>query len=156
MDRPDHFLALRPEDAINATASVASRDNSIPRINIERDPSALQVRAQSVETGGTKGEKNAEGSGADKRLVFKNGSNPGVFRPADPEDDYVHVAIPMFVQWDEPTPAPPNEWNNTPEDTIYDLVGRETYQQENPEEPDSDIPAARPDEPDACNNSVSF
>ena len=28
-----------------------------------------------------------------------NSSSPGVFRPADAADDFVHVVMPMYVQW---------------------------------------------------------
>lgn len=137
---------------VNAAASLALRDNSILRFNIEGADSLLRVRAQSADTGDAVGEMTAAVEGADNRIAFnakyvqeilsrvdvdqiamayKDGSSPGVFRPADQSDDYVHVTMPMFVQWEEPEPAKPEEQNNSPPDAEYDFASSEPDQPEN-------------------------
>ena len=53
-----------------STATLALRDNSILRSNMEGADSILRVRAQSTETGDAGGEMNAEIEGADNRIAF--------------------------------------------------------------------------------------
>lgn len=151
---------------VNATATMALRDNSILRFNVEGADSMLRVRAQSTETGDAVGEMNADIEGADNRIAFnakyvqeilnrvdvdqltvafKDGSSPGVFRPADSADNYVHVVMPMFVQWDEPAPASPEARSEAPADADPDFANSEVEEQpdsssQTEEQPEAECP----------------
>ena len=151
---------------VNAAATMSLRDNSILRFNVEGADSMLRVRAQSTETGDAVGEMNADIEGADNRIAFnakhvqeilnrvdvdqlimafKDGSSPGVFRPADSTDNYVHVVMPMFVQWDEPAPAPPEAQSEAPADADPDFASSEVEEQpnngsQNEAHPETEVP----------------
>ncbi len=105
------------------TASIFARDGSgIVRVQVEPGNGAagkLQVFARAEEIGEQQGEIDAKVEGEESKIAF-NGryladvlnvldpgevalettgpSSPGVFRPVG-NDRYVHVVMPMFVQW---------------------------------------------------------
>ncbi len=105
------------------TAAVFARDGSgIVRVVLAAGDSGagrVTISARAEEQGDHQGEMDAEIEGEDARIAFNSRylqdvlqvlgggrlalettgpSNPGVFRPHDRED-YVHVIMPMFVQW---------------------------------------------------------
>ena len=103
------------------TASILARDGAgIVRIHVlPGSPGVLQVVARADEVGDNVAELDAEVDGEEAKVAFSSKylldvlgilgpdkvslevnspSSPGVFRPAD-ASDYVHVIMPMFVQW---------------------------------------------------------
>jgi DNA polymerase-3 subunit beta len=100
------------------TASIFARDGSgIVRLMIS--PGKLVVSARSEEIGDDVGEIDAEVEGEEAKIAFNgkyltdvlgvlresqvaleatNPSSPGVVRPVG-VDNYIHVVMPMFVQW---------------------------------------------------------
>ena len=117
---------VRSGDFMSATrtAAIFARDASgIIRLHInnatENSPGIMQVSARAEEIGDNQGEiaSNIEGedakiafnakyltealdvlSGNDVALEVTSPSSPGVIKPVD-KDEYVHVVMPMFVQW---------------------------------------------------------
>ena len=102
-------------------ASIFARDGTgIVRIMVQPgSPGTLQLMASSDEVGENSGELDAEVEGQEGRVAFNNrylldvlgvlqaeqvaleintSSSPGVIRPVGSEG-YVHVIMPMFVQW---------------------------------------------------------
>ncbi len=106
------------------TASIFARDGSgIVRLMItpgsDTAPGTLTIQARSEEIGENRGEIDARVEGKEARIAFNgkylidvlstlkeerlalgttNPSSPGVLRPVG-ADNYVHVVMPMFVQW---------------------------------------------------------
>jgi len=106
------------------TASIFARDGSgIVRLMItpgkELNPGKLTVSARSEEVGDDVGEIDAVVEGDEAKIAFNgkyimdvlnalhesdvalettNPSSPGVIRPVG-DDNYIHVVMPMFVQW---------------------------------------------------------
>ena len=105
------------------TAAVFARDGSgIVRLVVSPgngEPGKLTLSARAEEQGEHQGEMDASVDGEEARIAFNSRylqdvlqvlgggqlalestgpSNPGVFRPVGRED-YVHVIMPMFVQW---------------------------------------------------------
>ncbi|GAJ05986.1 unnamed protein product, partial [marine sediment metagenome] len=101
------------------TASIFARDGSgIVRLMIA--PGKLVISARSEEIGDDVGEIDAEVEGEEAKIAFNgkyltdvlsvlpseaqvaleatNPSSPGVIRPLG-VDNYIHVVMPMFVQW---------------------------------------------------------
>ncbi len=105
-------------------ASIFARDGSgIVRLQVEPEasgaPGRLIVSARAEEIGDNQGEIDASVEGEESKIAFNSkyltevlqvldtaqvvletsgSSSPGVLRPVGPED-YVHVVMPMFVQW---------------------------------------------------------
>ncbi|MBI4297238.1 MAG: DNA polymerase III subunit beta [Chloroflexi bacterium] len=108
------------EEFLRATKSAAifARDGSgIVRLHIK--PGQMSVSARSEEIGDNEGEIDAQVEGPEAKIAFNshylldvlgampgpqvtlettNPSSPGVFKPVG-ADNYVHVVMPMFVQW---------------------------------------------------------
>ncbi len=106
------------------TASIFARDGSgIVRLVVtpgsEAEPGKLAVSARSEEIGDDVGEIDATVEGAEAKIAFNgkylmdvlgvlkesqvalettNPSSPGLIRPVG-ADNYIHVVMPMFVQW---------------------------------------------------------
>ena len=108
------------------TAAIFARDGSnIIRIQMEPDtnggtPGKAIISSRSEEVGDNQGEVDAESlEGGESKIAFNSRylqevlsvlergqvaletttpSSPGVFKPID-SDDYIHVVMPMFVQW---------------------------------------------------------
>lgn len=114
---------LNVQDLLMATrsASVFARDgNGIIRLHlIPGSPGIVRVVAEAQELGENASELDAQIEGDEAKVAFSSKylldvlgvlsggqlslqvttpSSPGVFRRAD-SDDYVHVVMPMFVQW---------------------------------------------------------
>jgi DNA polymerase-3 subunit beta len=105
-------------------ASIFARDGSgIVRITFQSGdggaPGGMTVSAQAEEIGDNKGELDASVEGEPSKIAFNarylqevlqvldggrvalettGPSQPGVIRPID-NDNYVHLVMPMFVQW---------------------------------------------------------
>jgi DNA polymerase-3 subunit beta len=105
------------------TAAVFARDGSgIVRLQVTKsdgEPGKLTISARAEEQGDHQGEMDSEVEGEDAKIAFNSRylqdvlqvlgggrvalestgpSNPGVLRPEGSES-YVHVIMPMFVQW---------------------------------------------------------
>ena len=118
-------VVLNSDDFLRATrtAAIFARDGSgIIRLQMaggEQDaPGSLTVSARAEEVGDNQGQLGATVEGEDAKIAFNskyltdvldvlNGdiamevsspSSPGVLKPAG-DDAYVHVVMPMFVQW---------------------------------------------------------
>ena len=114
---------LQVDECLRAarTAAIFARDSSgIVRLHIQPgEPGALQVLARADEVGENSAELDAEVEGDEAKIAFNarylmdvlgvigtdrvalevtTPSSPGVLRPKDTEN-YVHVVMPMFVQW---------------------------------------------------------
>ena len=107
------------------TASIFAKDGSgIVRLQMEPSsnggPGKLTISSRAEEIGDNQGEIEAEVEGGEGKIAFNSryladvlsvisqdkvalemttSSSPGVIRPVDDNDDYVHVVMPMFVQW---------------------------------------------------------
>jgi DNA polymerase-3 subunit beta len=108
------------------TASIFARDGSgIVRIQATGDGNGsgrLSISSRAEELGENKGEIDAAVEGEESKIAFNSkylsdvldvlgdgevaletttSSSPGVIRPVanEPEVDYIHVVMPMFVQW---------------------------------------------------------
>lgn len=127
------FPRAQMQQHVNFAAAVAETEAAgIIRLNLNtptgENDSFLRVRCQSPDHGDTAGEMTAEVEGYDGRIAFNakylrealnrlddaeitmaitTETSPGVFRPKDERDRFVHVTMPMFVQWEEPAPEPP-------------------------------------------------
>jgi DNA polymerase-3 subunit beta len=126
-ERYETRAVMELDDLKRATQSAAvfARDGSnIVRLEMEpeevSDGGRLKVSARSEEVGDNLDELNIEQmDGEDAKIAFNvrylqdivnvlgrgkiaieitNSSSPGVFRPAE-SDSYVHVVMPMYVQW---------------------------------------------------------
>ena len=105
-------------------AAIFARDGSgIIRLQIQSSPGQLSVSARADEVGDNEGKIDADVKGDSSKIAFnsrylqdvlgalsgkvvldmQSPSSQGVFRPMGeggaPETDYVHVVMPMFVQW---------------------------------------------------------
>lgn len=107
------------------TASIFARDSSgIVRIKVmpsgsELNPGTLEISARAEEVGDNEGKIDAAVEGTEAKIAFNgkylldvlgvlpqekvtletsSSSSPGVLRPVG-ADNYVHVVMPMFVQW---------------------------------------------------------
>ena len=105
------------------TAAVFARDGSgIVRLVVnpgDGEPGRVTISARAEEQGDHQGDMDATVEGDESKIAFNSRylqdvlqvlgagqvalettgpSNPGVFRPIGRED-YVHVIMPMFVQW---------------------------------------------------------
>ncbi len=106
------------------TASIFARDGSgIVRLQMSSDDNgstgSLQISSRAEELGDNQGEIKAEVEGDDSKIAFNakylsevldvlgtgnvalettSPSSPGVLKLVD-SDDYIHVVMPMFVQW---------------------------------------------------------
>ena len=108
---------------VTRTASIFAKDGSgIIRLRMEpgeNAPGHLTVSSRAEEIGDSEGQLEAQVEGAEGRIAFNSRyltdvlgvlekekvalemtspSSPGVIRPVD-DDAYVHVVMPMFVQW---------------------------------------------------------
>jgi DNA polymerase-3 subunit beta len=114
----DHFLRA------TRSASIFARDGSgIVRLQMSSEesngPGHLYISSRAEEIGDNRGEIDARIEGDDSKIAFNSKyltealdvlsssevvlettspSSPGVLKPMG-EDDYVHVVMPMFVQW---------------------------------------------------------
>ena len=100
-------------------AAIFARDGSgIIRLQIQNSPGQLSVSARADEVGDNEGKIDANVDGESSKIAFNSrylqdvlgvlggevalemtsASSQGVFRPVG-EADYVHVVMPMFVQW---------------------------------------------------------
>lgn len=125
---PQNFttrVVLNSDDFLRATrtAAIFARDGSgIIRLQMgageEDAPGHLTVSSRAEEVGDNEGQLGAKVEGEDAKIAFNskyltdvldvlNGevamevsspSSPGVLKPVE-GDDYVHVVMPMFVQW---------------------------------------------------------
>ena len=118
-------VVLNSDDFLRATrtAAIFARDGSgIIRLQMgageEDEPGHLTVSSRAEEVGDNEGQLGAAVEGEDAKIAFNskyltdvldvlNGdvamevtspSSPGVLKPVE-GDDYVHVVMPMFVQW---------------------------------------------------------
>lgn len=118
-------VVLNSDDFLRATrtAAIFARDGSgIIRLQMgageEDAPGHLTVSSRAEEVGDNEGQLGAKVEGEDAKIAFNskyltdvldvlNGevamevsspSSPGVLKPVE-GDDYVHVVMPMFVQW---------------------------------------------------------
>lgn len=127
-DRYETRAVMEVDDLKRATdtATVFARDGSnIVRLEMTPQESGeggqLKVSARSEEVGNNENELDIESlDGSDAKIAFNvrylrdivnvlgrgkiaievtNSSSPGVFRPAEDADGYVHVVMPMYVQW---------------------------------------------------------
>ena len=114
---------LQVDECLRAarTASIFARDSSgIVRLHIQPgEPGALQFVARADEVGENLAELDADVEGDEAKIAFNakyltdvlgvigtervalevtTPSSPGVLRPKDTEN-YIHVVMPMFVQW---------------------------------------------------------
>ena len=114
---------LRVDECLRAarTAAIFARDSSgIVRLHIqEGPPGSLQVLARAEEVGENSAEMDAEVEGGEAKIAFNakylmdvlgvigtdnvalevtTPSSPGVLRQPN-QEDYIHVIMPMFVQW---------------------------------------------------------
>ena len=106
------------------TASIFARDGSgIVRVQVSGgsngSPGKLSISSRAEEVGDNQGEIDARVEGDEAKIAFNSKylaevldvlgtgevaletttpSSPGVLRPLS-NDDYVHVVMPMFVQW---------------------------------------------------------
>ena len=103
------------------TAAIFARDGSgIVRLHMQPgSPGSVQVLARAEEVGENAAELDAQVEGEEAKIAFSSKylldvlgvlrqdevalevttpSSPGVFRPVG-SDSYVHVVMPMFVQW---------------------------------------------------------
>ncbi len=123
------FDLSRLQRATRSAAIFARDGSNIIRLELapatgvsiaEGGPGKLVVSARSEEVGENQGEVDAESiEGGEAKIAFNSrylqevlsvldggqvaietttSSSPGVFKPTD-SDDYVHVVMPMFVQW---------------------------------------------------------
>ncbi|MFA5628798.1 MAG: DNA polymerase III subunit beta [Dehalococcoidales bacterium] len=107
------------------TASIFARDGSniiklVITPGVKEAPGKLKITARSEEIGDNEGEVDALVQGSESKIAFNSKylteilnvlhesqvalevtspSSPGVFRPLG-MDNYTHVVMPMFVQWD--------------------------------------------------------
>lgn len=118
-------VVLNSDEFLNATrtASVFARDGSgIIRLQMaggeEDAPGRLTISSRAEEVGDNEGQLGAAVEGDDAKIAFNakylmevldvlkgdvamevsSPSSPGVLKPLE-GDDYVHVVMPMFVQW---------------------------------------------------------
>lgn len=118
-------VVINSDDFLRATrtAAIFARDGSgIIRLQMaggeEDDPGRLTISSRAEEVGDNEGQLGASVEGEDAKIAFNakyltdvldvlNGdvamevsspSSPGVLKPVE-GDDYVHVVMPMFVQW---------------------------------------------------------
>jgi len=118
-------VVLNSDDFLRATrtAAIFARDGSgIIRLQMgageEDAPGHLTVSSRAEEVGDNEGQLGAEVEGEDAKIAFNSKyltdvldvlsgdvamevsspSSPGVLKPVE-GDDYVHVVMPMFVQW---------------------------------------------------------
>ena len=127
-DRYETRAVMEVDDLKRATdtATVFARDGSnIVRLEMtpqeSGDGGQLKVSARSEEVGNNENELDIEAlDGSDAKIAFNvrylrdivnvlgrgkiaievtNSSSPGVFRPAEDAEGYVHVVMPMYVQW---------------------------------------------------------
>jgi len=105
-------------------AAIFARDGSgIIRLQIQSSPGQLSVSARADEVGDNEGTIDADVRGDSSKIAFnsrylqdvlgalsgkvvldmQSASSQGVFRPmgegGEPETDFVHVVMPVFVQW---------------------------------------------------------
>ncbi len=105
------------------TASIFAKDGSgIIRLEMTPDapPGRMKISARAEEVGDSEGHVEAEIEGSEGRIAFSSrylndvlsvvgkekvalemttSSSPGVIRPVEDGGEYVHVVMPMFVQW---------------------------------------------------------
>ncbi len=105
------------------TASIFAKDGSgIIRLQMTPDapPGRLTISARAEEVGDNEGQMEAEIEGSEGKIAFSSrylndvlsvvgkekvalemttSSSPGVIRPVEDGGEYVHVVMPMFVQW---------------------------------------------------------
>lgn len=105
------------------TASIFAKDGSgIIRLQMTPDapPGRLTISARAEEVGDNEGQIEAEIEGSEGKIAFSSrylndvlsvvgkekvalemttSSSPGVIRPVEDDGEYVHVVMPMFVQW---------------------------------------------------------
>ncbi|MYC07091.1 MAG: DNA polymerase III subunit beta [Chloroflexi bacterium] len=118
-------VVIDSDDFLRATriAAIFARDgNGIIRLQVaggeEEAPGRLTISSRSEEVGDNEGQLGAAVEGEEAKIAFNtqyltdvleviNGdvamevsspSSPGVIKPAE-GDDYVHVVMPMYVQW---------------------------------------------------------
>ena len=118
-------VVLNSDDFLRATrtAAIFARDGSgIIRLQMasgeEGDPGRLTISSRAEEVGDNEGQLGASVEGEDAKIAFNaqyltdvldvlsgevamevsSPSSPGVLKPVE-GDDYVHVVMPMFVQW---------------------------------------------------------
>jgi DNA polymerase-3 subunit beta len=124
-DKYDTRATVNREEFIRATraASIFAREGSnIVRLMVDvgdEEDSKVLVQSKSEEVGENKGEVDAEIEGGEAKIAFSSKyltdvlnvletnkvaletttpSSPGVIKPVG-DDNYVHVVMPIFVQW---------------------------------------------------------
>ncbi len=117
------IIPLGPLQRATRTASIFAKDGSgIIRLQMTPDapPGRLTISARAEEVGDSTGDMEAEIEGSEGKIAFSSrylndvlgvvgkekvalemttSSSPGVIRPVDDNNEYVHVVMPMFVQW---------------------------------------------------------
>lgn len=117
-------MGLSDVSMATRTAAIFARDGSgIVRLHVhtgeEGDPGKLVISSRSEEVGDNESEVDVNVEGEESKIAFNckyltdvldvlesdevalettTPSSPGVLRPVD-DDSYVHVVMPMFVQW---------------------------------------------------------
>ena len=124
-DKYDTRAVVNREEFIRATraASIFAREGSnIVRLMVDgsdEEDSKMMIQSKSEEVGENKGEVDAEIEGGEAKIAFSSKyltevlnaletnkvaletttpSSPGVIKPVG-NDNYVHVVMPIFVQW---------------------------------------------------------
>ena len=124
-DKYDTRATVNREEFIRATraASIFAREGSnIVRLMVDggdEEDSKMMIQSKSEEVGENKGEVDAEIEGGEAKIAFSSKyltevlnaletnkvaletttpSSPGVIKPVG-NDNYVHVVMPIFVQW---------------------------------------------------------
>lgn len=121
-------VIMKREEFLRVTrsASIFARDGSgIVRLEVsneEGEEARLKVSSRAEELGDNEGSVDAkiEGENAETKIAFNSkylsevldnlledevaletttSSSPGVIRPVDSDNEYLHVVMPMFVQW---------------------------------------------------------
>ena len=121
-------VVMKREEFLRVTrsASIFARDGSgIVRLEVSNEKgeeARLKVSSRAEELGDNEGSVDAkiEGEDAETKIAFNSkylsevldnlleeevaletttSSSPGVIRPVDSKNEYLHVVMPMFVQW---------------------------------------------------------
>ena len=118
------IIGLNELQRATRTAAIFAKDGSgIIRLQMSAEggaPGALTISSRAEEVGDNIGSLEADVEGAEGKIAFSSrylsdvlgvigkdkvalemttSSSPGVIRPVDDGGEYVHVVMPMFVQW---------------------------------------------------------
>ncbi|MXY59292.1 MAG: DNA polymerase III subunit beta, partial [Chloroflexi bacterium] len=118
------IIGLNELQRATRTAAIFAKDGSgIIRLQMSAEggaPGVLTISSRAEEVGDNTGNLEADVEGAEGKIAFSSrylsdvlgvigkdkvalemttSSSPGVIRPVDDGGEYVHVVMPMFVQW---------------------------------------------------------